>query len=222
MKAKRIILLRHGESEGNIDHTIYAVKPDHRLSLSPNGRRQAAEAGLKLKEIIGQERVAVYASPYTRTMETLQEVSMSGLNIVRLYEEPRLREQEWGNFRSPEETEKCQEIRYKYGIFFYRFPDGESGADVYDRVSTFLETLHRDFKSDNCAENVLIVTHGLTIRLFIMRWFHEKVETFESWRNPRNCQVFIMQRDADPASCYRLITPMELEKDKYGPQQMPP
>jgi broad specificity phosphatase PhoE len=24
------------------------------------------------------------------------------------------------------------------------FPNGESGADVYDRVSTFMETLHRD------------------------------------------------------------------------------
>ena len=26
-------------------------------------------------------------------------------------------------------------VRLRYGRFFYRFPDGESAADVYDRVT---------------------------------------------------------------------------------------
>ena len=32
-----------------------------------------------------------------------------------------------------------QAERLRYGRFFYRFPNGESGADVYDRI-TILET----------------------------------------------------------------------------------
>lgn len=28
-----------------------------------------------------------------------------------------------------------KEIRHRYGRFFYRFPDGESAADVYDRIT---------------------------------------------------------------------------------------
>ena len=28
-----------------------------------------------------------------------------------------------------------KEMRNRYGRFFYRFPDGESAADVYDRIT---------------------------------------------------------------------------------------
>ena len=34
--------------------------------------------------------------------------------------------------------------RRQFGSFYYRFPlGGESGADVYDRVSNFMESLYR-------------------------------------------------------------------------------
>ena len=33
------------------------------------------------------------------------------------------------------EREKAERIRF--GRFFYRFPNGESGADVYDRMTIF-------------------------------------------------------------------------------------
>ena len=44
-------------------------------------------------------------------------------------------------------------IRPQFGRFFYRFPDGESGADVYDRVSAFLGTFHRDMQQVNTEMN---------------------------------------------------------------------
>jgi broad specificity phosphatase PhoE len=115
----------------------------------------------------------------------------------KVYEDPRLREQEWGNFRTVEETERIQKERYAYGPFYYRFPHGESCADVYDRVSSFLETMHRDFDDQDYPENALIVSHGMTIRLFIMRWFHISVKEFESWANPSNCQRLIMEMGKD-------------------------
>src|ERR1043165_10279621 len=37
MKPQRIILIRHGESKGNIDRSIYAERPDYALELSENG-----------------------------------------------------------------------------------------------------------------------------------------------------------------------------------------
>ena len=33
--------------------------------------------------------------------------------------------------------------RHTYGAFYYRFPHGESASDVYDRVSTFLDSMWR-------------------------------------------------------------------------------
>jgi len=49
--------------------------------------------------------------------------------------EPRLREQDFGNFQDSERMEKIYGERQKFGRFFYRFPDGEAGTDVYDRVA---------------------------------------------------------------------------------------
>ena len=94
--------------------------------------------------------------------------------------------------------EEYKEQRWQYGRFFYRFPSGESGADVYDRVSTWLESFYREMEfGGRIDENtvVLLCTHGLTGRLFLMRWFHWTVEEFEGTTNPPNAQLLVMERD---------------------------
>lgn len=45
MKPKRIILLRHAESEGNIDKNIYKTKPDYALNITEKGIKQSKLAG---------------------------------------------------------------------------------------------------------------------------------------------------------------------------------
>ena len=68
-------------------------------------------------------------------METFDGIkSVLGPDNVRgVQEEVQLREQDFGNFQNAEgkHTEKAERLRF--GRFFYRFPNGESGADVYDR-----------------------------------------------------------------------------------------
>jgi broad specificity phosphatase PhoE len=198
MKPQRIILIRHGESKGNIDRSIYAERPDYALELSENGMMQAAEAGKKLIALIGKEKIMFYLSPHWRTRMTFEGIAQSFEKEQYIKrEEPRIREQEWGHLRS-EEANKLQEIeRDKFGTFYYRIPDGESCADVYDRVSSFFDTLFRDFEKENFPSNVIIVTHGMTIRVFLMRWFHLTVEQFEELANPGNCEFFVMQKQDD-------------------------
>jgi 2,3-bisphosphoglycerate-dependent phosphoglycerate mutase len=41
----RIFLVRHGESEANVDRSVLLKKPDHAIGLSDLGKRQALEAG---------------------------------------------------------------------------------------------------------------------------------------------------------------------------------
>ena len=53
MKPKRIILLRHGESEGNVDKTIYTRKPDWKLELTERGKQQAGQARAHYQTIVG-------------------------------------------------------------------------------------------------------------------------------------------------------------------------
>ncbi|MFD6425613.1 histidine phosphatase family protein [Streptomyces sp. NPDC060198] len=184
-RPQRIVLVRHGESEGNVDDTVYEREPDHALRLTHTGLQQAETAGLRLREVFGEERVSVYVSPYRRTHETFRALGLD-LTRVRVREEPRLREQDWGNWQDPDDVRLQKANRDAYGHFFYRFAQGESGADVYDRVGAFLESLHRSFQDPDHPPNVLLVTHGLTMRLFCMRWLHWSVAEFESLSNPGN------------------------------------
>ncbi|GGU48561.1 phosphoglycerate mutase [Streptomyces albospinus] len=186
-RPRRIVLIRHGESEGNVDDTIYEREPDHALSLTETGMRQAEEAGVQLREMFGHERVSAYVSPYRRTHQTFRLLGLDPAT-VRVREEPRLREQDWGNWQDRDDVRLQKAYRDAYGHFFYRFAQGESGADVYDRVGAFLESLWRSFEDPCHPPNVLIVTHGLTMRLFCMRWFHWTVAEFESLSNPGNAE----------------------------------
>ncbi len=196
MKPERIILVRHGESEGNKDWSTYKKVQNHNVKLTAKGIKEAEFCGLELKKIIKNESIYFYISPYARTRETFDGLIKSlGKNNFRAIEEPRIREQDTGHYRDKVLYIKNKKEMEKFGRFFYRFPDGESGADVYDRVSTFLETMHRDFQKPDFPKNVVIVTHGMTMRLFIMRWFHLKVEEYESIKNPSNCEFIIMRKN---------------------------
>ena len=207
-RPKRIILIRHAESEGNVDETMYTRKPDHRIELTDKGKAQAREAGKRLRDLLGpDETVYVYVSPYLRTMQTLYELGMAvgPDRVLGVREEPRIREQDFGNFQDATMRELKRE-RVGFGRFFYRFPNGESAADVYDRVTSFRETLRNDIdfgrfncdargcRTDDCT--IVIVTHGLTLRVFLMRWYKWTTAMFSVLRNPGNAELAIMERGA--------------------------
>ncbi len=196
MRPRRIILIRHGESEGNFDRNTYAEKQDYKLLLTDDGRQQAHDAGHELKALVGSERIMFYVSPMWRTRMTFEHIVQPfDLDYIQWREDPRLREQEWGHFRDLKANIQIDVERNHFGTFYYRIKDGESCADVYDRVSDFLHSLYRDFEKEEYPENVVIISHGMTIRLFLMRWFHWTVEEFEALRNPRNCEFIVMERN---------------------------
>lgn len=199
MKPKRIIIVRHGESEGNVDPKIYSKQPDSDIVLTVVGREQAAEAGRKIAGLIGTERFGVFVSPYARTLQTLEGIcgQLPG-QAVFVYQDPRLREQDCGILPAVEEAERNWEVRRNYGRFFYRFPGGESCADVFDRMSTFFETLHRRFQREDFPENILIVSHGASIKCFLARWYHWEVKYFEELPfSPPNCHTVVMSLKAN-------------------------
>ena len=215
MKPKRIILIRHGESEGNIDRIVYGNKPDYALLLTEKGIRQATNAGAHLRELVNGESLHFYVSPLFRTRQTFLEIAKSFPDTQYDWnEEPRLREQEWGHLRTLEQCRAVDVERDAYGIFYFRIPDGESAADVYDRVSDFFHTLFRDFEKPGFATNAVMITHGMSIRLFIMRWFHYTVEEFELLANPANCAIVSMELQENGK--YKLITDLPRREVKHS------
>ena len=101
-----------------------------------------------------------------------------------------------GNFQDAATRDTVVDERKKIGRFFYRFKDGESGADVYDRVSLFMDSLYREMEGCGMANgNVCIVSHGLFIRLFLMRYYRWSVEKFHTLENFGNCEFCVLERD---------------------------
>ncbi|KAI2866187.1 hypothetical protein CBS147343_5693 [Aspergillus niger] len=209
-KPRMIILIRHAQSEGNKNREIHQTIPDHRVKLTPEGHRQAQEAGSRLRTLLRpDDTIHFFTSPYRRTRETtegiLQSLSSDSpapspfpRHTIKVYEEPRLREQDFGNFQPcSAEMERMWLERADYGHFFYRIPNGESAADAYDRVSGFNESLWRLFGEDDFASVCVLVTHGLMTRVFLMKWYHWSVEYFEDLRNINHCEFVILKLNPD-------------------------
>lgn len=187
VRALTIKLVRHGESAANIGSFDPQKEGDFRAELTENGKAQARNAGA----VIGSSFVdgaLAYLSPYARTRETLDTL-LQGAGATReqtlgVYEDPRLREMDHGY----SDVQAQRPMREKHGWFYYRYTGGESPADVYDRISSFLESMMRQVERKR-AERVLVITHGMAIRCFVMRFLRLTVEEFESIENPHNGDI---------------------------------
>ena len=156
-----------------------------------------------------QDSIRVVVSPYTRTRTTCLEVlkAFDKDQITCITEDPRVREQDFGNFQNPEMMIGFKKNRTRFGSFYYRFPHGESGSDVHDRAHNFLDSLNRRWESRADATTLLIVSHGLFCRLFLMRYFQWSVDYFESLHNFSNGMCVIMEKQ--PGGSYQLKEPLK-------------
>ena len=75
MKPNKIFIVRHGQSIGNVDKRVYKELPDYALRLTDLGKQQAFEAGTVIRREIENESVAIYYSPFFRTIETLNNIN---------------------------------------------------------------------------------------------------------------------------------------------------
>jgi broad specificity phosphatase PhoE len=186
-----IKLVRHGQSAANTGEVVPAEVGDHTVALTALGREQAREAGRRIGPAFLDGALA-YCSPFRRARETMAGVlagAGAAAGAVRVFEDPRLREVDHGYA-----CVAAQEgMRRTHGWFYYRFNGGESPADCYDRTSGFLESLMRQATRKG-AERVLVVTHSLTIRCFVMRFLHLTVEDFDRMAGLANGAVVTLAR----------------------------
>jgi 2,3-bisphosphoglycerate-dependent phosphoglycerate mutase len=208
----RIFLIRHGESLGNVDPTVYGTVADHAIPLSSHGRAQTAEAAghlrRALEEHVGNSSIPVrmWTSPYARTRETAR-ILLDGLGdwVDESREHVLLCEQQFGLFdgvpdhelseRFPEEWahyRKCVEFE---GKFWARIPLGESRFDVAARVHQSFSTFTRDARLG--VKNIVVVGPGVMLRAFVMMWCHLTPEWFEGEPNPRNCAIRLIDGSDD-------------------------
>ena len=175
---------------------------DERTPLTPTGHKQAYKTGRALSRLLTTPDV-VFVSPYLRTQQTLQGIVKGWPRLagVKTIPDERIRERNIGlleiyndwrilNILNPDQG-RLQTVQ---GEFYYRYPQGESIADVQFRNRQWFQTLTREFS----GKTVLVVTHHLTllsIRSLLERWTPKKFIHVDHHEKPRNCSVTIYRED---------------------------
>lgn len=209
---EHLILVRHGQSVGNIAaeaadrdrlHRIDVPARDPDVELSDLGREQAHAVGRWLADLPEDEKPQiVWSSPYRRARQTAEialQVADSNLGF-RLDE--RLRDRDMGitdqltgagiRAKYPEEAER----RAWIGKFYYRPPGGESWADVAQRVRGVLTDLANTEK----RERVLVAAHDVVLLLFcyVAEGMDEEAVLERARTNGlRNAAICRLRRDED-------------------------
>ncbi len=173
-----LVLIRHGESEGNVAATEAALAGaeiievparDADVNLSTTGREQAKALGTGLSRIAEKTRPDVVASsPYARARQTAEIAVETAEWPTKVRTDERLRDRELGILdmltrlgverRYPEEAER----RRWLGKLYYRPPGGESWADVALRLRSVLDELNKV----GTGRRVMLVCHDAVIMLF--------------------------------------------------------
>ena len=207
----KIFLIRHGETNANIGDNYISRIPDHLVYLTDNGIMQANEAGKWLASYCMQNNIAldnarVWRSPYHRTRQTSNEFNKY-LQLDDIREDIALVERQYGLFDSvpeeewetkfPHEYAECKRQWDNSGNFYLRLPGGESPFDVALRVHQFMGTIKRD-----SADTLFVFTHGITLRCFLLRWFHYSPEWYENEKNPKNCWIRLIDDGKDEGYIY--------------------
>ena len=100
-------------------------------------------------------------------------------------------------FNLQREMDKQFEEQKKVGVFFYRFINGESGADVHARMSIFLQYLFRRILSIDyhSFDNIVIVSHELTIKFFMMNFMNLPVTELDNIKRIDNAQFWTLEKN---------------------------
>lgn len=228
----KIFLIRHGETTANVDKTVYQTVPDHAISLTDEGCKQAQRAGSFLRKYIFEHadtaskihdggffapKIRLWTSPYARTRQTSEHILAnvnlpSSILVHDSREHINLCEQQFGLFDGipdeqlkdmyPREYAHYEKTLQQKGKFWARMPLGESRFDLAVRVHQSFGTFQRDAERHGIT-TIIVVCHGATLRAFVMQWLHLTPEWFNDEPNPPNCAIRLLDGKEDKGYIYR-------------------
>jgi broad specificity phosphatase PhoE len=158
----RLVLLRHGQSHGNVERRLDTRPPG--ATLTPLGRDQARAFAR------GSGRPAMLAhSVATRASQTAEviglELQMAAIEVADVHEV------QVGELEDRNDDDAVAEFnaiyqRWHRGELDVPLPGGETGNDVLDRYVPVLTDLRmRYLDYDDWNGDIVVVSHGAAIRL---------------------------------------------------------
>lgn len=188
----RIIFVRHGVTQANIDRTF--SKPDTPL----------AEDGYKVldrtKKLLDNYQInKVYTSELLRAKQSAEYLGFKEYTV-----DPRINEIDVGDFKG----HSYDFVLNHYGDDLKNiqsqklsipYPNGESRLDVIKRVSDFME------ERKNETGNILCISHGIAIRSTLF-WLIKDLDSYEYfWIDNGSVTVFNIEDNKKIIECVNAI-----------------
>ncbi len=155
----KLYIIRHGTTKWNVERRLQGRKDSE---LTEEGIKRAIMLRDRLQDV---DFDMIYSSPLNRALETAKIIK--GQRNIEIIIHKSLCELDFGNW----EGMQISEIERKFPKEYYSYIkdpesyipiDGESFEELFIRVKHFLDDIAR-----LDAKNILVVTHGVTIKAIL-------------------------------------------------------
>ncbi|MFI3241330.1 MAG: histidine phosphatase family protein [Alphaproteobacteria bacterium] len=195
---KNFYIIRHAEGLHQTDSTSWDKYGDKEIPLTHKGIKQSQETGAFLKQELDPKKTVIISSDFERAEQTAEEIAnVSGISNSQ--KSTLLREQNFGLFtgvstlqcyvKYPLEAKRFDVDSRKYGRYHVKSPQGESRADVVERVEDFFEKINDNVIENDNVENVVIVSHGVVSKAIAKILLKEDENWFNQQGDIENASV---------------------------------
>ena len=176
--ATRIIAVRHGETDWNVEARIQGQLD---VGLNDKGRWQAQRAARALAE---ESVDALYSSDLSRACTTAQAIAEHATRPLKVQTHIGLRERAFGKFEGQTYTAITEQWPEEARLWRIRDPDfapvgGESPVQVLARVARTVD----EIASHHLGEQIVLVSHGGVLDMLY------RLATQQSVRAPRTWEL---------------------------------
>lgn len=187
----KLYIVRHGETLWNTERRLQGRS---NIDLNEFGVSLAVKTGIGLADVRFDK---VYASPLNRAYQTAELILAQNNTCkdMEIIKEDRIIEMAFGEYEGLCCSKEGWNMPDGFKSYFencgdYRAPEGgEEFSEVMDRVGIFLNELLADESLQE--KNVLLVSHGATIRGIINVITGNSIETYWKGGVHKNCAVTI-------------------------------
>ena len=189
MNLKKIYLLRHGQTDYNLQGVVQGSGID--APINATGRAQADAFFRAYQEVQFDQ---LYHSALIRTQQSIQGFIDLGIPVTSLVE---LNEISWGQYEgtpmTPEEGEYYRMMLHQWqqGNLDYAIAGGESPNSVAERLHRAIQII-----LNGPGETILVCMHGRAMRIFLSLICQTPLKDMDQYEHGNLCLYLLQQQEA--------------------------
>ena len=188
MNLKKIYLLRHGQTDYNLQGVVQGSGID--APINATGRAQAEAFFRSYRDIPFDQ---LYHSALIRTRQSIQGFIDLGIPVEAL---PELNEISWGEYEgtpmTPEEGEYYRMMlrQWQQGNLDYAIAGGESPNSVAERLHRAIQII-----LNGPGEIILVCMHGRAMRIFLSLICQTPLKEMDQYEHGNLCLYLLQQQE---------------------------